>query len=47
VGSILLGISILPPSTFGDFRFTVRNFGGSHFTARWTEKDRFPMLQQS
>jgi len=31
----LFWISILPPSTFRD----------SHFTARWTEKGRFPTLQ--
>jgi len=31
----LLGISTLPLGTFRD----------SHFTARWTEKGRFPMLR--
>jgi len=34
---LLLGISSLPPGTFGDF----------HFTARLTEKRRFPTLQLS
>jgi len=35
--TVLLGISTLPPGTFGD----------SHFTARWTKKGRFPTLQLS
>jgi len=32
-----LGISTFPPGTFGV----------SHFTARWTEKRRFPTVQPS
>jgi len=35
VRAALLGISTLPPGTFGD----------SHFIARWTEKGRFPTLE--
>jgi len=34
---VFFGISTLPPGTFRD----------SHFTARWTEKRRFPTLQPS
>jgi len=34
---VLLGISTLPPGTFGD----------SHFTTRWKKKHRFTTLQPS
>jgi len=49
--------TVVTPSTFEDFHFTARHYlgfsiyysalGDSHFTARWTEKGRFPTLQQN
>jgi len=35
------------PGTFDDFQFPIRHYGDSHFTARWTEKSRFPTRQTS